>query len=266
MLKLRSWDKWQGRGIADVRRMRETRGTSPDRPYAMGYVILATALDEDFRAFAEIVGGKVAETYFVRVVQYAGLNAAFSGEVKVRRALFGPVVLTREWDVVSAAAGQRVYDALISSGLAEPLSEARSERRSEQRPEQVAHASRSRVLSCPDVSCPDETPPVLSRRDESRTTGVPSASPPGTNGNGHDPPKPRMPTAGQIAGARAVVAVLLQGRDVDQDRRADARRVGKALDAGTATAEEVEAFARRHFQDVACRVAYTSPPERSAQR
>lgn len=122
MLSIRNWEKWQGRGVADVRRKREQRGTTSERPYAMGYVFVASSLDaEHFGTFAELVGGAVAESYLIRVLQYVALHAALAGEVRVRRERFGPIVLSRAWDIVSIEAGAAVYDALVASRIAEPL-------------------------------------------------------------------------------------------------------------------------------------------------
>lgn len=57
-----------------------------------------------------------------------------------------------------------------------------------------------------------------------------------------------------------MAAVILGGKDVAQERRADAKWMLRSLDAGTALAEDVSAFAERHFARTECRVAYLKPP------
>lgn len=250
MLVIRNWQKWQGRGIDDVRRQRAKRG-SKDKPYAMGWICVAASLDEHFAAFASVIGGARAETYLVRFLQYVALHDAFGGTCGVPRNVFGPVVLTREWDLVSSKTGATVYDALVSAHVAEL---------SGTRPELVPDVSESRpappVLSCPGEAKRSEAPP--SRASPGPANGGGSSASPldgERNGAAKQPPDAR-----QVAGARAMAAVILGGKDVAQSRRDDAKWILRSLDAGTATADDVSSFAERHFGRTECRVAYLSPP------
>lgn len=117
---IRAWKKWQGAAITKVLSVRRTRKVPLDAPYAMVYVSVASSLGGDFVRFAEHLGPG-AESYFVRTLQYAALNGALCGEVRVPREAFGPVVLTRSWDIVSAELGARVYDAFLASGLGDAV-------------------------------------------------------------------------------------------------------------------------------------------------
>lgn len=212
MIRLRNWVKWQGRGIADVRRMRESRGTSPERPYAMGWICVATSFGDEFRAFASIVGARNAESFLVRTLQYAGLHSAFGGEIHVSREAFGPIVLTREGDMISGKLGAKVYDALVGSSIAEEFPT---------RSEHVANASEtSRVATSrnPAVPCPDETRPPC--RDADEGGAPPSAS--ANNGHGELPQQERavLEALYTAAAKRAGSAPT----DPDRDRLRAARK------------------------------------------
>lgn len=121
MIRVRSWDKWQSNSFRDAQRKRNKRaelGASPRRKtFVMAWVAVAVELDDTFAEFAKTVGGKGAESYLIRVLQYAARKSPFEGEINVERGAFGPVVLTCGWEIVSPAKGRKVYDALLSSGL-----------------------------------------------------------------------------------------------------------------------------------------------------
>lgn len=194
MIQIENWEKWQGTGLRDVRRMREKRG-SADRPYAMGYVCIAVALDGDFKAFARaLLNRDAAESMFIRVLQYVATHDAMNGTLDVDREAFGPIVLTREWSFVSPEDGARVYDALIASGIASLASSSKEHpTRSEPRPEPsservpnsvqnpVPDLSRTPGLSSPLLSDPPSAHarvPAPAREGAANDGGGDSASPP----------------------------------------------------------------------------------------
>lgn len=184
--------------------MRAERGTAVDRPFAMGYVCVATTLGAEFEAFAELVGGDCAETYLVRTLQYAGLHSALEGLVRVAPAKFSRVVLTRAWDFVSDETGARVHAAFLESGICVPIegSDARSERvpnaSSEPVPNATANTSSERVPnltrvagargSCPDSPDSPDPPTRAPAREAGEPQGGDSASH-SANGNGAAKPQ-----------------------------------------------------------------------------
>lgn len=117
MIFIRNWEQWQGRWLAEVRRLRKSRKTDPEAPYSLPAVRIASNLNPRFSKFAVKVGGAGAEAYFLRSLQYAGIHRAFSGGIDVDRELFGALVLSRPWDHVDAQEGGRIFDLLIDSGL-----------------------------------------------------------------------------------------------------------------------------------------------------
>lgn len=188
-LRFPNWEKWQGRGTKDVVRMRDKRAKKHGRetsgkPFAMGYVIVATTLGIEFESFAEIVGGSVAESYLIRALQYAGLHDAFRGSIRVPADLFGGMVLTRRYDRVPEDVGASVYQAFVDSCICveeefgpavKSVPNMRSElvpnsgsehvpnNGSEPVPNQDPNPPRARGLSCPVVPCPvvsDDSPPT----------------------------------------------------------------------------------------------------------
>lgn len=120
MLSIRSWRKHNRRILKDVARNRVKREIALDAPLPLERVIVSTRLDQNFAAFAETIGGRCAETYFLRVLQYAAAHDGRHGRIEVTRDRFGPVVLTTAWDVVTKREGERCYDALLSSTLCVP--------------------------------------------------------------------------------------------------------------------------------------------------
>lgn len=120
MLSIRSWRKHNRRILKDVARNRIKREIALDAPLPLERVIVSTRLDQNFAAFAETIGGRCAETYFLRVLQYAAAHDGRHGRIEVTRDRFGPVVLTTAWDVVTKREGERCYDALLSSTLCVP--------------------------------------------------------------------------------------------------------------------------------------------------
>lgn len=126
---LRSWRKCQASVVNKVEWQRKKRvedgSAAPDslrNPLSINSISIASVLDDDFAKFAEMVGGKYAETYLVRVLQYVANGHALTGEINVSPSKFGTLVLSREWDIVSPGRGRKVYEALIESGIALPTS------------------------------------------------------------------------------------------------------------------------------------------------
>jgi len=123
-LILKAWTSWQYASISATRRNRERRikagDSSPpvDANYVMQSIQFASTLDGDFRRFAEMVGGRHAETYFTRCLQYTALHGAMKGEIAARPEEYGRHVLSTLWDEVCLHQGVIVHDALILSGLA----------------------------------------------------------------------------------------------------------------------------------------------------
>lgn len=237
MLVIRNWQKWQGRGIDDVRRQRAKRG-SKDKPYAMGWICVAASLDEHFAAFASVVGGARAETYLVRFLQYVALHDAFGGTCGVPRNVFGPVVLTREWDLVSSKTGAVVFDALIIAHVAEL---------SGTRPELVPDVSENRPAP-PVLSCPGEAKPVVA---------PPSAAGPGQSGTAGATASASPLTASEVAGLRAMAGVFrLKANGHPDAEAARARKLMDELAAGTADPAEARAWRDMRFAITDARVAY----------
>lgn len=121
MLRFRSWAEHNRRIVKDVQRKRGERGVPQDKPLALERVILSSRLDLDFAAFAEMVGGRCAESFFVRALQYAATHDGVNGTVQVSRAMFGPIALSTPWDLVSSEEGAKVYDALLATGICVPF-------------------------------------------------------------------------------------------------------------------------------------------------
>ena len=116
MLRIAKWHEWQAAPLTKIRGKRRENNVAENAPYAMPKVFVASALDGRFVEFAESVGSN-AEAYFLRTLQYAALHDPFGGTVNVRREAFGPIVLTRAWDVVSKSKGCAVFDAFMATGI-----------------------------------------------------------------------------------------------------------------------------------------------------
>lgn len=159
-LRLRSWEKWQGPYLRGVRRMRKSRGTALDKPYSMPVVAIAASFDEEFHDFADTVGGERAETLLVRVAQHAALHSPFDGVVDVAPEVFGPVVLSRPWNVVDVATGILVHDALLKTTIA-----VKHRKPSRTRSARVPHTSGTSPAHVRDDPSPhpspDGSPPVV---------------------------------------------------------------------------------------------------------
>lgn len=127
MIRLTSWEKWQGPTIKRVQRNREykrSQGQSApgqDAPFSMSNVAVCTSFGSAFLRFSDALGpknGRASDGLLLRVLQYAGLHSALRGEIHVTANKFGPIVLSRPWDLVSVRRGKEVYAALLSSGVA----------------------------------------------------------------------------------------------------------------------------------------------------
>lgn len=121
MIRFRRWREHNRRALKDVADKREKRGIPASAPLAMQKVIVATHLDAQFADFADRVGGAVAETYFLRAMQYAAEHDGHDGSIRVSRERFGPTVLGRPWQMVSKETGKKVYDALLRSTICVPI-------------------------------------------------------------------------------------------------------------------------------------------------
>lgn len=125
MIRIRAWHRWQGPVIHAVIRSRRSRnGVDPKdvfRPLSIHSVSVSARLDADFLRFAEILGRRDADALWLRVLQYAATTHAGRGDVPVARKTFAVLVLSRPWNTVKKSVGEAVYDALLESGLAEPL-------------------------------------------------------------------------------------------------------------------------------------------------
>ena len=117
MLRFRSWAAWNSRCIKDAMGKRAARGAKVDAPLYLSRVMVATKFDASFEAFAQAVGGRNAETFFLRVLQYAADHDGASGTVAVPRRQLGATVLSRWYDPVSRKTGEAVYDALLASNI-----------------------------------------------------------------------------------------------------------------------------------------------------
>lgn len=117
ILRFRSWQQHNRRALKDVAEKRAARGVRLDAPLSLAKVVVVTHLDEQFASFAQLVGGPVAETYFLRALQWAADRGGAVGAVSCERFRFGPVVLSRPWHIVSRRTGEKVYDALLASNI-----------------------------------------------------------------------------------------------------------------------------------------------------
>lgn len=160
MLRIRSWAKWQGDALYDRLRKRSPAGRS--RPMTLAYIAVATNLEDvsgNFARFSDQIGcGIDARGYLTMVLGYVGRMAATTGVITCSREQFGAVVLTDPTVQTKRAKGVAVYDALISSGIAEEVS-----------PEEVREVSReaSREAS------PPTSREVGGRRGEERRGDTP---------------------------------------------------------------------------------------------
>ncbi len=124
MITIKAWTKWQTASISGVKRNRARRakngeGAPPaDANYVMQSVSVSATLDGDFKRFAVAVGGRSAETYLLRCLQYVAIHGAMRGEIDLEPEEYGPHALTKRWDPVCSSCGIRVHAALLSSGLA----------------------------------------------------------------------------------------------------------------------------------------------------
>lgn len=124
MIRFRKWAEHNKSAIKDIIRTRTKRGVRVDAPVAMTKVLLVVKFDANFERFAATAGGEMAETYFLRAIQYAADRDGFLGSIRVPRDRFGAVVLSRQWHQCSRASGEKVYDALLSSDICVTCSDA----------------------------------------------------------------------------------------------------------------------------------------------
>ena len=113
-------DSYLDTALKDVAAKRQARGIPLNAPLSLAKVIVVTRLDEHFADFAQRVGGRSAETFFLRAIQVAADSHGSSGAISVPRHLFGQLVLSRSWDLVSRKTGEVVYDALLASSICIP--------------------------------------------------------------------------------------------------------------------------------------------------
>lgn len=125
MLRFRTWKAHNSRVISDIESKREARKGKIDAPISLAKVMVAADLDQQFAAFAREVGPRQAETFFLRALQYAAHHDGREGAIMVEPRVFGTVVLSRPWDVVSPRDGAKCYNALLSSTICVPVCETR---------------------------------------------------------------------------------------------------------------------------------------------
>lgn len=115
-LRLLKWLEWQRAAISDATRGRKK---DPRIRRRLSYVAVAVDFDSDeFRGFAARVGGRSAETFWTRILQHVGKNAARTGFLPgINRRNFAQV-LSRPHDQVKPATAAKVFDALVASQLA----------------------------------------------------------------------------------------------------------------------------------------------------
>lgn len=119
-LLIRSWKRWQGSAIGAVMRSRKSREIDLDKPLSMTSFSVSSTLwsSPEFTSFARALGRpRDAEAFLCRVLARVALTAAKSGELNVDRDGFA-AILTTPLDPVPRVVGNRVYDALIASGIA----------------------------------------------------------------------------------------------------------------------------------------------------
>lgn len=122
MIRIAQWPRWQGRAIYEVVRKRKDRR----RKLSLSFIALTADWDDRFMSFARLLGSReqpVADSYLVRVLQYAARHGAETGRIHVERRRFGAMVLSTRFADVGSKLGARVYDALLESGIAVPDAE-----------------------------------------------------------------------------------------------------------------------------------------------
>lgn len=194
VLQFRKWLSHNRRALKDVALKRRDRTVPLNAPLSLAKVIVTTHLDAQFADFAARVGGPVAETYFLRALQYAADHDGAAGAVRCPRASFGPIVLSRPWHVVSKATGEKVFDALLASNIC------------------ILSADTSVDLS---TLLPADKSKDLSR-PPSPSPSVPSLPPATAGAERPAPRQPLVPNPNHALGlARARAA--LRGRPLDAD-------------------------------------------------
>lgn len=174
MLRIRKFTDWQSNALAKIHSTRKGRITDgkahPDslkHAVSLQTISVSTVLDGNFATFAGLIGGSVAETYFLRTLQFVANGYALTGDVPIEREKFGPVVLTRRHDIVSPAKGAKVYDALIQSGIAVrlELTEPESHAVTVCETACATDCDATRARSLPVPSSPVPSPPVPAASD-----------------------------------------------------------------------------------------------------
>lgn len=122
MLKFRAWKAHNSRVISDIETKRANRPNGKvGAPISLAKVIVSADLDQQFAAFARAVGPRQAETFFLRALQYAAHHDGREGAIMVEPGVFGTIVLSRPWDVVSPRDGVKCYNALLASTICVPV-------------------------------------------------------------------------------------------------------------------------------------------------
>lgn len=119
-LLIRSWKRWQGSAVGAVMRSRKSRDIPLDNPLAMTSFSVSSTLwsSAEFTSFARALQRpRDAEAFLCRIFARVALTAAKTGELHVDRAGFA-AVLTTPLDPVPRVVGERVFDALLASGIA----------------------------------------------------------------------------------------------------------------------------------------------------
>lgn len=118
MIRICDWTKRNTARLNHARTVRLDRGLDPMAPIALDGFTMNTAPSKCFLLFAEAVGLRYAEAFWQRVNEYCASRCAQTGEIRVPRKEFGRAVLSKGLDPIGRSMGEKVYDALVNSGLA----------------------------------------------------------------------------------------------------------------------------------------------------
>jgi len=123
MIRIVDWTTRNTARLTHLRKVRLGRGLDPMAPAVLDGYSAASSPSKAFLEFAGRLRLRDAESFWHRVNEYCAAHAAQTGEIRVPRAEFGRAVLSRGLDPISRSLGERVYDALVASKLAEPITD-----------------------------------------------------------------------------------------------------------------------------------------------
>ena len=123
MIRIVDWTQRNKARLNHCRKVRLDRGLDPMAPVVLDGYSATSSPGVPFLKFADAVGLRNAEALWGRVNEYCASHCAQTGEIRVPRAEFGRSVLSRGTDPISRSFGERIYDALVESGLAQALTD-----------------------------------------------------------------------------------------------------------------------------------------------